>query len=42
MALENRFLKQLETVTKFELAASELALTYELNGVIEAMLFEKR
>jgi hypothetical protein len=41
MAIEKRFLEQLGTVTKFELSAGELALTYELNGGIEVMLFEK-
>jgi heat shock protein HslJ len=42
MAIEKRFLEQLGTVMKFELSAGELALTYELNGGIEVMLFEKK
>ena len=42
MAIENRFLKQLEAVTKFELSGAQLALSYELNGVVETMLFEKK
>jgi heat shock protein HslJ len=42
MTIENRFLKQLEAVTKFELSAGQLALTYELNGVVHVMLFEKK
>ncbi|HEU4509446.1 MAG TPA: META domain-containing protein [Pyrinomonadaceae bacterium] len=42
MAVENRFLKQLEAVTKFELSSDQLALTYELEGAVEVMLFEKK
>jgi heat shock protein HslJ len=41
MAIESRFLKQLGAVTKFELSSGQLALTYELNGVVQVMLFEK-
>ena len=42
MAIENRFLKQLEAVTKFELPSDQLALTYELDGTVEVMVFEKK
>lgn len=42
MAIENRFLKQLEAVTTFEFLGDQLALTYELNGVFETMLFGKK
>lgn len=42
MAIENRFLKQLEAVTKFDLSSDQLALTYELDGAVEAMTFEKK
>ena len=42
MAIENRFLKQLEAVTKFDLSSDKLALSYELDGAAEVMLFEKK
>lgn len=42
MAIENRFLKQLEAVTKFDLSSGQLALTYEVDGAAEVMVFEKK
>ena len=42
MSIEKRFLEQLGAVTKFELSADQLALTYELNGAVETMLFRKK
>jgi heat shock protein HslJ len=42
MAIENRFLKQLEAVTKFDLSSDQLALSYEVDGAAEVMLFEKK
>ena len=42
MAIEHRFLKQLEAVTKFDLSSDQLALTYELDGAVDVMVFEKQ
>ena len=42
MAIENRFLKQLEAVTKFDLSSDRLSLTYELDGAVDVMVFEKQ
>ena len=42
MAIEDRFLRQLEAVTKFELPSGQLALTYELRRGGGVMLFEKK
>jgi hypothetical protein len=42
MTIESRFLKQLEAVTSFESSSDQLALTYELDGAVEVMTFQKK
>jgi heat shock protein HslJ len=42
MATEDRFLKQLAGVRKFGFVATRLALTFERDGVLGTMLFDRR
>lgn len=42
MSIEDRFLKQLQAVTRFELSPDRLSLTYELKREVETMVFDKK
>lgn len=42
MQIEHRFLKQLEAVTKFESSSGKLSLTYQSDGVVQVMTFQKK